>query len=105
MEKQKVMVMSANRYKMVDRDTGEVNEGTTVRFLVTNTLEPCQDGDAKGYRFGKANIPFAAFDTLKVVPGIYNADFNINIASDGTMKVKAENFEYVGPVALPQAGK
>lgn len=103
MEKQKVMVMSASRYKMVDTSTGEINQGTTVRFLCTDKLEPCQDGESKGYRFGKTSIGYDEFEALKVVPGIYTADFNINIASDGTMKVKAGNFEYVGPVALPAA--
>lgn len=98
--KQEVMVMSASRYHMVDRTTGEINEGTTVRFMFTTTLEPVVENDLKGYKFGKSSLPYEAFKEFKDVPAIYAADMNFSIASDGTIKVKADNFEYLRPLPL-----
>lgn len=102
-KKQKVIVMSASRYKMVDAGTGEINEGVTVRYLTTEKLDPFQEGDLKGYRFGKTTIPYDEFNTLKIVPGIFACDFDFKIKSDGTVQALAKDFEYVGPVVLPAA--
>lgn len=102
MSKTKVIVISASRYKIVDSNTGEINQGTTVRFINGDNMEPCQDVDIKGYRLGKASVGYDEYELFKVVPGVYNANFDIAIAGDGTMKVKASGFEYASP--LP-AGK
>ncbi len=96
--KQEVMVMSAARYHMVDNSTGVINEGTTVRYLFTTSLEPVAEDDLKGYKFGKTSLPYAAFGEFKDVPAVYEADLTFNIASDGIVKVRADNFVYSRPV-------
>lgn len=103
MNRPKVIVINASRYKIVDQKTGEINQGTTVRFVNSDNLEPCQLPDNKGYRLGKASLGYDEYDLFKVVPGVYTADYDISIAGDGTMKVKASNFEYVGPLSQPAA--
>lgn len=104
MDKQKVMVMSASRYKMVDKTTGELNEGVTVFYLGTEKLDPCQDGDLKGYRLGKTKLTYDEFSIFKAVPGIYTCDYDMKFKSDNTVQAVAKDFEYVGPV-VPQIGK
>lgn len=98
--KQEVSVVSVSRYHMVDRTTGEINEGTTVRFIFSTDLKPTAEGDLKGYKFGKTSLPYAEFEKFGPVPGIYAADLFMNIASDGTVKVRAENFEYKKPLVV-----
>ena len=101
--KQQVLVMMANRYHMVDRSTGEINEGTTVRYIFSTDLKPVVEDNLKGYKFGKSSLAFDDFKNFTVVPGIYDTQMTVNIASDGTVKLKAENFEFVRPLEVLDA--
>ena len=38
--KKEVIVLNATQYQMTDTETGEINEGTSVRYLMTNNLAP-----------------------------------------------------------------
>lgn len=96
--KQEVAVMSVNRYKMVDRQTGEVSEGCGVRYMFSTDLHPCAEENLKGYKFGKTSLPYNDFDKFEQVPGIYETELTMSIASDGTVKVKAENFVFKRPL-------
>jgi len=101
--KQEVAVMSVNRYRMVDRQTGEVSEGCGVRYMFSVDLHPCAEENLKGYKFGKTSLPYADFDKFEAVPGVYEAELSMQIASDGTVKVKAENFVFKRPlVPVPE---
>ena len=93
--KQNVIVLSVNRYQMVDAGTGIVNEGTTTRFIFSDNLHPVQEADAKGYRPGKASLPYEDFDKFPEVPGLYSCDLTIKVASDGKAQTIANNFELV----------
>lgn len=95
-----VTVTSATRYSVVDESTGVVNNGVSVRFFCTDTMEPCATDSMKGYKLSKASVPAQDYDKFKAVPGIYECDFDISVAGDGTMKVKANNFEFVKPLAV-----
>ena len=85
---------------MVDRTTEEINEGTTVRYIFSTDLKPAAEDNLKGYKFGKTSLPYKDFDAFGPVPGVYSADLSMSIASDGTVKVKAENFEYKRPLVV-----
>ena len=93
--KQDVIVLSVNRYQMTNESTGEVNEGTTVRFIFSDSLNPFQEPDAKGYRPGKASLPYADFDKFPEAPALYNCDLVIKVASDGKAQTLASNFEFI----------
>ncbi len=96
--KQEVAVMSVSRYRMVDRQTGEVSEGCGVRYMFGADLSPAAEENQKGYKFGKTSLPYADFDKFEAVPGVYEAELSMNIASDGTVKVRAENFIFKRPL-------
>lgn len=100
--KQEVSVVSVSRYHVVDNTTGEINEGTTVRYIFSVDLKPVGEDNLKGYKLGKATFDYEYFDNFKSVPvpGIYDADLTFSIASDGNVKVKAENFEYKRPLVV-----
>ena len=52
--KKEVIVLNAMQYSMTDTETGEVNEGTSVRYLMTNSLTPYAEDQQKGYKLAKA---------------------------------------------------
>ena len=93
--KQNVIVLSVNRYQMVDQSTGDVNEGTTVRFLYSDNLNPVQEPDVKGHRPGKASLPYNDFERFPEAPALYSCDLTIKVASDGKAQTVASNFEMV----------
>ena len=47
--KKEVIVLNAMQYSMTDTETGEVNECTSVRYLMTNSLTPYAEDQQKGY--------------------------------------------------------
>lgn len=103
--RQEVSVMSVSRYQMVDRATGEVAEGTTVRYIFSTDLQPVKEDNLKGYKFGKTSLPYADFEKFGPVPGVYEVNLTMNIASDGTVKVRAEDFEFKKPLVVSTPGK
>lgn len=96
MLKQEVIVMNVSRYDVKDRETGESNKGTTVRYALTTDLSPIETENVKGFKLAKASLGFNDYNLFPSVPGIYNCDINYNIAADGTVKLAAKNFEFVG---------
>lgn len=92
--KQDVIVLSATRYKLVDKETGEINEGTSVRYMIGDNLMPYAEDDFKGYKVAKARVGVTNFYDFVTVPGVYSADLNINISADGNAKVSASNFVF-----------
>lgn len=103
--RQEVSVLSVSRYHMVDRTTGEITEGTTVRYIFSTDLKPAKEDNLKGYKFGKTSLPYADFEKFGPVPGVYEANLTMNIASDGTVKVRAEDFEFKKPLVVGTSGK
>lgn len=99
--KQNVIVLSANQYQMVDRTTGEVSEGTSVRYALTDSLVPAEDGNLKGYKLSKASLKFNDFTSFTEVPAIYEADLKFNVSADGTTKLQASNFVFKKPLFAP----
>lgn len=72
--KKEVIVLNATQYQMTDTETGEINEGTSVRYLMTNNLAPCAEEQQKGYKLIKARVGFNNFNDFPEVPGVYDAD-------------------------------
>ena len=92
--RQEVVVLSAAQYDMVNKETGEVVQGTTVRYALTNTLAPFEENQLKGYKLAKTSLGFNNFHDFPEVPGVYECDLNFNINSDGVAKISAGNFAF-----------
>lgn len=99
--KQTVIVLSVSRYQMTNETTGEINEGTTVRFIYSDNMVPStQDDNLKGYRPGKASLPYADYEKFPEAPALYNCDVTLKVGSDGAAKAHASNFEYIKPYGV-----
>jgi hypothetical protein len=100
---QNVIVIAVSTYIIKNEKTGEVeNSGTTVRYLATDDLSPCEDTQrsAKGYKPAKANLPIGDFSKLPVVPALYNTAFSVSIDGQGKATLKADSFKYCGDISL-----
>ncbi len=103
--KQEVVVMSAQQYSMVNQDTGELSEGTSVRYAMAGNLAPVVDENFKGYKLAKASVGFNNFHDFVEVPGVYEADMTFNIDKDGKVKVSAANFNFKKSLIPAPVGK
>ena len=54
--KQKVTLIYANSYRIEDNKTGEVNKGLSIQFYPRESLEPCEEGNAKGCRASEDSL-------------------------------------------------
>lgn len=107
--KQDVVVLSAVQYSMVNRETGEVAEGTSVRYALTDSLEPFEEDGLKGYKLAKASLGYNDYGEFPEVPGIYSCDLKFSVSSkDGTTKINAANFRFkksLMAATAPEAAK
>lgn len=92
--KKEVIVLNAMQYSMTDTETGEVNEGTSVRYLMTSSLTPYAEDQQKGYKLAKARVGFNSFNDFPEVPGVYEADLDVRINKDGVAIVVANSFTF-----------
>ena len=63
--KKEVIVLNTTQYQMTDTETGEINEGTSVRYLMTNNLAPCAEEQQKGYKLAKARVSIVLMTSLR----------------------------------------
>lgn len=92
--KTRVIVLGARRYSFVNKESGEIIEGTKVFYVEP---EGKVEKDTQGFLPSEANLPLEYYETLGQLPGIYDAEISLNL---GTRKpgLKVTGFTLVGPV-------
>lgn len=101
--KQDVVVLSAMQYDMVNRETGEIVQGTTIRYALSDNLLPYEEGSLKGYKLAKTSLGYNDFVNFTEVPGIYTCNLMFNVSADGTTKIQATDFHFKKPLFAPVA--
>ena len=91
-----LVVLSVSKYEVVDQTTGVINQGTTVRYLLSDNINPVAEENLKGFKLAKCSFPgdIKMFDQLETAPAVYAADMVFGVKSDGTPSVKLSNFEF-----------
>lgn len=105
--KQNIIILSANPYSIKDERTGNLNAGISVVYLPTDSLYPVNnDNGSKGTRPAKGTLSQSVLSDLVMVPGIYDAELDLNIGSDGRpgLRLKSVNFLSVIDIAEPKKG-
>lgn len=94
--KQKIIILHAQKWSFTDEKTGEFRKGTTIYYLLTDTLKSCtgQNGNM-GYAIAKASIPDDLVAKLISVPGIYDAEFNLQSYAGGKVAPKLTSIDYI----------
>jgi hypothetical protein len=103
---QPIIVLSASQYQITNDKTGEVeNEGTTVRYLMTDDLSPYKENvrPVKGRVPAKATLSYEDFDAFTVLPAFYNVELDFTPDSKGNVKVTPTRFQYLGGVSVGKA--
>ena len=109
-ERKKIIILSAARYEIADEKTGKVtNSGCTVRYVMTDDLSPQIDGDVKGHRPAKANLPYHMYEAFGELPAVFEVSLIIAVDAKGGANVKIEDLDFahmikVSPVAHSKAG-
>ena len=103
--KQHVVVLSAQQYEVTDKETGEIKDGTSVRYCLTDSLVPFDEDGLKGYKVAKASVAFNNYFDFTEVPGVYEADIDFRIDKDGKVNATAANFKFKKSLFPAPAGK
>lgn len=98
-----ILVMYGSPFSLTDEETGEIREGLTIEYYMFGDngeqLQPAANasaGAALGIRRAKCSMDVSMKDKLMYVPGVYDAEFQMNVGADGKMNLKAVSLEYVG---------
>lgn len=97
--KQNILVLSAHAYDMIDSN-GRRSDGTSVRYLPIDHLNPMRDDKGVGMRPAKANLPLAWKDLFVVAPAMYEAEMSMTVGSDGKAAMTITHIDYLCPVTL-----
>lgn len=95
--KQTILLLSSMPYSMRDEE-GRLNEGISVRYLTNATLSPIDNGNGSfGAYPAKATLPTTMKTFIHTAPAVYDADLDLQVASDGKVKVTIKALEFVSP--------
>lgn len=104
--KQKIILLSANSYSIKDENTNRVNEGVSLTFLLTDSLKPVlNDNGSYGIKSAKCSVPSAFINSIVAAPGMYEADMNYSVDSNGRPTLKIGGLEHLGEIDVSIAGK
>ena len=104
--KQTYLVLSAQSYRMVDENTGEVNEGISLWYIPSNSLEPVEDEQAKirgdivrGVKAAKMSLPPTLSVKMGQFPALY--DVTLEMATiQQKLQVRARDIDFVSTAKL-----
>lgn len=98
---QKIVVLYAGQYAMVDEKTKQKNEGISVSYLYGDNLNSnLNPNGSLGQRPAKASLSPVCWASLTNVPGLYNGIFQMSIGSDGKPTLRLIDVQYESRVAL-----
>ena len=102
---QNVLVLSVAQYRVTDEKTKDVNEGCTVRYLMTENMEQREDTAKaiKGHRPAKATVPFSDYHKFQAVPALYEASISYSVDSKGNAMVAPTEFRFLSPIVVNKA--
>ena len=95
---EKIIILYAAAYNIEDEKTGRTNSGVSINYLMTDNLEPAEDGRTKGFRVMKGSLPHNAVDDISHVPGVYNATFSIKPDASGKPILRPTAVDFVAVI-------
>ena len=109
MMKSNVIVLYARPWSMPIEGTSQVRSGVSIHYLMTDTLSPLpvKEGEESveyGYQPCKQSITIEQADSLNVVPGIYEAEFELR-ASKGQNIMAVSGLKFVSGFSVDKSKK
>ena len=102
--KMQIILLYAGQYQITDETTGEIKQGVTCNYYFNTDLhaEDNKNG-SKGTRPAKGSIDFGLMSKITSAPGLYDAEFEMNVGSDGKPVLKILDLDYVSDVVIAPA--
>ena len=96
--KQKIIVLSVNPYSM--NNNGNVSEGTSIRYLPVDNLDPVRMDKDLGTRPAKDNLPYDWRFRFPSAPALYEAELAMKVGSDGKPTMYIADIAYLSDISL-----
>lgn len=97
----RVVILKAQRWSLTDENTGEIRRGTSVVYLPG---VEANGRDAIGMEVMKSTGPHELYDSLQIVPAVYELDYEQSVGTDRNgrqqLTLKPVAATYVGDVEL-----
>jgi len=95
---QKVILIYGKPYNFPDKETGEIKEGLTLQYILTDNLKANKDDITYGYMPVKVSMPLKQQENIVSIPGLYNMEFTMAATSKGAV-LKPTNLKYIKDLA------
>lgn len=98
MQQIRAIVLFAKPWRFVDENTGQVREGVSVEYLMTDSLSHVENEDGSvGYRVLKESVSINKLQKIVKVPGIYDLTYGFDIQK-GKPVMKLQDVEFLSEV-------
>jgi len=104
--KQTFLILQAQEYRILDENTGTVNEGISLTYLPSDNLDPTEDELSKtrgqmsrGIKYAKASLPLSMKHKVGIFPALYEASLEMAVVQQ-KLQVRMSDIEFVGIVKL-----
>lgn len=92
----KILVLYCNSYNFTDDRTGQIKEGVSFRYIVSDDLAPINNPNgSKGYTIQKASLPLSFAPAFSSVPGVYDCMFDMK-DKGGQVTLVPVSVTYIG---------
>lgn len=99
--KQQIIILSANPYSIKDEASGRTNEGVSINYLTNAEMEPVfNDNGSFGVRPAKGTLNRDQLANIGCAPGLYDADLEMAIGSDGRPTIRVKNITFLGALKV-----
>lgn len=98
---QQIILLYAGQYSILDEKTGTINQGVTCNYYFNvNLVAEDNTNGTKGTRPAKSSCDYNLMSKIVKAPGLYNAEFSMNIGSDGKPVLKICDLEFLSEIVM-----
>ena len=92
----KILVLYCNSYNFTDDRTGQIKEGVSFRYILSDELAPVVNSNgSKGYTIQKASLPLSFASAFVSVPGVYDCVMDVR-DKGGQVTLVPASVTYIG---------
>lgn len=98
MQQFRAILLFAKPWRFVDENSGQVREGVSLEYLMTDSLSPVENDDGSvGHRVLKESVSINKLQKIVKVPGIYGLTYGFDIQK-GKPVMKLQDIEFLSEV-------
>ena len=99
--KMQIILLYAAAYSIADESTGQIKEGITCNYYFNTNLDAIDNTNGSwGTRPAKGSIDVQLMKKIVKAPALYDAEFEMNVGSDGKPVLKIRDLDYISQVEI-----